>query len=186
MDYPQSTSDKPDLDWSQIKETVRMLNLAVAQIDMAMRQSDDSISSLTNSFTSMIGKVNAISAATADLKCDDKAEQIEQIRKNSESISSSVNHSIIAFQFYDKLSQRLDHVNHALKSLSDLVEDQGRLFNPAEWKGLKDQIRSRYSMKEEQNMFDFLLAGASIEEALDCCRDKVNSMTSSDDDIELF
>jgi len=186
MTYQQSTSDRPDLDWSQINETVRMLNLAVAQIDMAMRQSDDSIGALTNSFTSMIGKVNAISTALDNLPCEEHQAEIELTRRNCAEIAHSVNHSIVAFQFYDKLSQRLDHVNHALKALSGLVEDQAKIYNPAEWAGLKYQIRSRYSMKEEQDMFDILLAGATIEEALDSCREKVTSLTSSEDDIELF
>lgn len=31
------------LDWSQVRETVRMINLAVAQIEMSMNEGDDSI-----------------------------------------------------------------------------------------------------------------------------------------------
>ena len=36
-DKKPSISTAPDLDWSQVRETVRMLNLAVAQIDKAMK-----------------------------------------------------------------------------------------------------------------------------------------------------
>ena len=33
-----STSINPDLDWSQLKETILMLNLSVAQIDQSMNE----------------------------------------------------------------------------------------------------------------------------------------------------
>lgn len=186
MEIKNSMAEKPDLDWSQVRETVRMMNLAVAQIDMAMRDSDDSISALTNSFTSMVGYVNAISQAASQITDDENAATIADIQKNCTEVTSNMQHSIVAFQFYDKLSQRLDHVNHSLTALTDLVADQSRLYNPNEWIGLQGKIRGRYSMKEEQDMFDALLNGATINEALDMCRDKVNHITSSDDDIELF
>ena len=186
MTKETSTAERPDLDWSQVKETVRMINLAVAQIDMAMRESDDSINALTGSFTAMVDHVSAISQTAAQISGEENAGAIESIQHNCQDVTDNMQHSIIAFQFYDKLSQRLDHVNHSMTSLAELVADQSRLYNPAEWVGLQNQIRSRYSMKEEQDMFDVLLGGASIEEALDACRDKVNHMTSSAEDIELF
>ena len=37
MTQSQSTSNKPDLNWSQVREAVMMLNLTVARIDNAMR-----------------------------------------------------------------------------------------------------------------------------------------------------
>ncbi len=36
-----SSAQNPDLDWSQGRETVRMVNLAVAQIEMSMTEGDD-------------------------------------------------------------------------------------------------------------------------------------------------
>ncbi len=180
-----STADNPDLDWSQVRETVRMMNLAVAQIDMAMRHSDDSISALTNSFTSMVGYVNIISQNADQITGDENQEVAEVIRENCMEVTKNMQHSIVAFQFYDKLAQRLDHVNHAMQSLAELVADQSKLYNPNEWIGLQGKIRSRYSMKEEQDMFDALLSGATIEEALEMGREKINDI-ASEDDIELF
>jgi hypothetical protein len=49
MEMPQnfsvtpSTSARPDLDWSQVRETIMMLNLAVAQIEMALKDSGGSV-----------------------------------------------------------------------------------------------------------------------------------------------
>lgn len=182
----KSIAEKPDLDWSQVRETVRMLNLAVAQIDMAMRQSDDSIGALTNSFTAMVEHVNVINHSAAKIQGDVNADAVDSIQQNCREVTANMQHSIVAFQFYDKLSQRLDHVNHSIAWLAELVSDQSKLYNPAEWVSLQGKIRGRYSMREEQEMFDALLGGASIEQALDVCRDKINHMTSSEEDIELF
>lgn len=180
-----STSSAPDLDWSQVSETVRMLNLAVAQIAMAMHEGEDSVGSLTRSFTTLVGSVEDIAQAAAGLE---DASDIESVRSavlsRSAAVQGGIQQSIVAFQFYDRLSQRLDHVRFALESLSGLVADRSRLFNPEEWRGLQHQIRSKYSMQEEQEMFEALLRGASIEDALAIVRQRMNE--GDIDDIELF
>ena len=67
MDLPGSSARNPDLDWSQVRETILMLALAVAQIEMSMRESDGSVEVLSNSFTSMVGQVKMIERTVAAL-----------------------------------------------------------------------------------------------------------------------
>lgn len=181
-----SKAQAPDLDWSQIQETVRMLHLSVAQIEMAMNEGDESIGTLSNSFTSMIGNVKTISAAAEGLTHLEKDAPIEHaIQQNCAQVEAQMHAAIVAFQFYDKLSQRLAHVMHSMESLAELVGDRSRLYHPYEWTGLQEKIRSRYSTQEEQDMFDALLSGASIHEALQECEAK-RMERSGQDDIELF
>ena len=178
-----SAADSPDLDWSQVMETVRMLNLSVAQINMAMKEGDDSVESLTSAFTDMVGRVNDISDTANTIEVADNKIKGD-ILGSCASVQGSIQQTIVAFQFYDRLSQRLEHVQHVLEDLSGLVSDNSRLFNPSEWDRLQKKISGRYTMKEEQDMFEALLAGASIDEALDIVRQK---MSEGDiDDIELF
>lgn len=179
-----STSDQPDLDWSQVAETVRMLNLAVAQIAMAMHEGEDSVESLSQSFTEMVGNVNEIASAVSELEGAKESEIKSEILHNCASVQGRIQQNIVAFQFYDRLSQRLDHVKFALDSLSGLVSDGSRLFNPGEWRSLQEAIRGRYTMREEQDMFDALARGATIEEALEMVRKKIHQ--GEIDDIELF
>ena len=61
-----STAARPDLDWSQVRETILMLNLAVAQIEMALKESSGSVDVLTNSFTDMYGNLMALVQAALD------------------------------------------------------------------------------------------------------------------------
>lgn len=180
-----SQAIEPDLDWSQITETVRMLNLSVAQISMAMNEGEDSVQSLTDNFTGMVTSVNNIADVAQEMDGDVVGTETKMtIVGNCAGVQGSIQQAIIAFQFYDRLSQRLDHVKHALEQLTDVVTDRSRLFDPAAWALLQTVIRSKYTMQEEQDMFEALLAGATIDEALEQVREVIHE--GDINDIELF
>ena len=181
MDNMESSSKQPDLDWSQIRETVRMLNVSVAQVGMAMRDGDDSVQTLTNSFSMMIEQVTNMRKMVNESDIDQSLKN--NLNAQGKDIDEMMVHSIVAFQFYDKLTQRLDHVSEMLGELSSLVGDNSQLFNPYAWRDLQDKIRSRYSMVEEQAMFDAIISGASVEDALAEADKAINDL---EDDIELF
>ena len=88
----------------------------------------------------------------------------------------------IAFQFYDKLVQRLAHVGLSLGDLSNLVSDSRRLYNPGEWVGLQDKIKAKYSTREEIAMFDAVMQGMPVQQAVDKF---MTEMKEKSDDIEL-
>ena len=185
QDQSPSTAVSPDLDWSQVRETVRMLFLAVAQIEIALRESDDSVEHLTNAFTTMVGYENVIALAVDDLPADENTAIVrDTIKQNAEKVSSEMQGAIMAFQFYDKLTQRLAHVSSSIEELSDLVGDMQRIYNPYEWKGLQTKIKSKYSMREEHEMFDSVMKGGDVRDAIR----KYNDAHKKDleDDIEFF
>ncbi len=196
MDLPGSSARNPDLDWSQVRETILMLALAVAQIEMSMRESDGSVEVLSNSFTSMVGQVKMIERTVAALP--DSVEMTDAktaIIISCATVSEMMHSAIIAFQFYDKLTQRLNHVTGSLGSLADLVNDQRRLYNPYEWLGMQEKIKSRYTMEEERLMFDAIMQGKTVKQALaiyvqaieDRKQKTADSSSGGDeDDIELF
>jgi hypothetical protein len=66
---------------------------------------------------------------------------------------------------------------------SDLVADPRRLFNPGEWVGLQDKIKTKYSTREEIAMFDAVMQGVPVQEAVDKF---MAEMKEKSDDIELF
>lgn len=55
-----SGSRSPDLDWSQVRETVKLLAVSVALVQSSMKEGDSSVNTLTDSFTSIVGDMNAI------------------------------------------------------------------------------------------------------------------------------
>ena len=182
---PRGTSaHMPDLNWSQVRETVLMLELAAVQIESAMKDSNTSVEVLTDSFTTMAGYMRTISDTVQTLPDQGEVGVAKQnLSGVSEHVSSMVHQAIIAFQFYDKLVQRLAHVGLSLGDLSDLVGNTRRLFNPSEWVDLQTRIKSKYSTREEIAMFEAVMNGMPVQQAVD---QFMAEMKEQSDDIELF
>ncbi len=184
-----STSFRPDLDWSQLKETILMLNLSIAQIDQSMNEGNSSVATLSNSFTSLATNLSDIQSSISQLNENDTdSEKMKMIIQGSTSTAlDKVQSTIIAFQFYDKLTQRLDHVSQSLSALSTLISNPNALYSPTEWQTLQASIRSKYTMEEERRMFDKVISGVAIEKALqEFKEDMANRIDDGEDEIELF
>lgn len=178
-----TTSHQPDLDWSQLKETVLMLNLAVTQIDQSMHDGNQSVDTLASSFTDLASLMAGLSKDIEDMP---DGELKDRMSFSTAQASSNVHAAIIAFQFYDKLSQRLNHVSNDLEALTQLISNPSTLYAPPAWKALQDKIREKYTMEEERTMFDQVLSGVSITEALAEYKQAMDAKNNQDDDIELF
>lgn len=181
-----STASRPDLDWSQVRETILMLNLSMAQIELAMNDSATSVGELTDSFTSISGSLSAIHKVTQNLpnlpEVMAAKDEIDNLRGE---ISEKVGQAIIAFQFYDRLSQRLSHVCRSLDDLGVLVNDPVRLYNPYAWVALQQKIRSKYVTEDDKQMFDTLMETRDVKKSLSefMKRKREHQPTG---DIELF
>ncbi len=174
----------PDLDWNLLRETILMLELSAGQIEHAMKDSNTSVEVLTDSFTSMAGYLGSMSDVMDSLPDDgDAGEKKAEMQRMALNVTGMVQQSIIAFQFYDKLTQRLSHVCHSLASMNDLVADRQRLYSPSEWVALQQKIRSKYTTAEEHALFEAVMEGVPVQEALDRY---MNDMKDKGDDIELF
>ncbi|MCK4951651.1 MAG: hypothetical protein KAS48_07520 [Gammaproteobacteria bacterium] len=177
----KSSAGNPDLDWSQIKETVLLLHAATAQIQSSMTEGEESVTALTESFTTLVGKTSIIGEAAESLK--DSTEK-QTILSNYHDVLDQVQSAIVAFQFYDRMTQRLEHVSHSLGSLAELIGEHDRVFSPYEWKGLQKTIQSRYTNESDRTLFEAILDGASVDKALKLAKEK--AAQEKDDDIELF
>ena len=118
--------------------------------------------------------------------------QRSDIMAASQQMHQQMQRAIVAFQFYDRLTQKLHHVNESLTHLGDLISDSRRLYNPGEWNRIQQEIRSNYTMECERLMFDHIMQGATVREALELYRHQFEQTESlactdnTDDDIELF
>jgi hypothetical protein len=77
----------------------------------------------------------------------------------------------------------LAHVSHSLAALNDLVGDKSRVLSPQEWVVLQEKIRSKYTSVEECAMFDAVMGGMTVHEALD---HYMSDMKDKGSDIDLF
>lgn len=183
-----SRAHAPDLDWSQVRETVSMLELAAGQVEAAMKDSNTSVEVLTDTFTSLAEVLQHIEVALDTLPDTVGNGMVKgEIQENTRLVAAKVHQAIIAFQFYDKLVQRLDHVCHGLAGLSQLVADRQRLYNPSEWQALQDAILAKYTMVEEHAMFQAVLGGATVKEALETYMAvRMEEIKNSGGEVELF
>lgn len=106
-------------------------------------------------------------------------------------MQASINESIEAFQFYDRISQRLDHVARGLERMCDIACKPETRENPQCWEQIQNEVRSSYSMEAEKIMFEHILQGASVKEALQIYHDHFDtsnndSGTTSTDEVVLF
>jgi len=178
----------PDLDWSQIRETVLMLELAVGQVGMAMKDSNSSVEVLADTFTSLVDTLQLIDAAIDTLPDTIGNGLVKaEIRDNTRLVAGKIRRAIIAFQFYDKLVQRLDHVCTGLEGLAKLIADRQRLCEPSEWKRLQDEILAKYTMAEERAMFESVLNGMPVKKALETyMKARLREIAASGGEVELF
>lgn len=172
------TTDNNDKNWCQMRETVLLINVAVARIEHAMMEGNDSFTTLSESFVEIVNSANQITHAENNL--ENSAAKL-RIDENCKDISQRVESSIIAFQFYDKLSQRMALISKTLNSLTEILNDPNKTNVQDEWKKLQNVIRSKYTLDADQQMFDDVLNGMPIKEALAAAIE-----TTTEDDIEFF
>lgn len=181
-----SSASRPDLDWSQVRETILMLNLSMTQIELALHDSSSSVGELTDSFTSISSALSAIREVAGCLPDTPEVSAAKtEIGHLGAEVSGKVNQAIIAFQFYDRLSQRLSQVCRNLDDLGTLVSDPVRLYNPFAWVALQQKIRSKYVTEDDKHMFDTLIATRDVQLAL-AEFVKRKREQQPDGDIELF
>lgn len=169
-------------DWNHVRETTRMMELAIGQIEAAMTDSNASVEVLTDSFTTMAGYMRMIANTINELPDDG---EVGELKRNTleaaNHVTGMVHNSIIAFQFYDKLAQRISHVSHSLAVMNELMDDRQRIAKPQEWVVLQEKIRAKYTTVDECAMFDAVMHGMSVHEALDHYKVELK-----DNDIDLF
>lgn len=171
-------------DWSHVKDTIRMLNLAIAQIQTTLEDSGRSMDTLTQVFTE-------IGQHTVKLQNSAVSDDVpEEFLKTTQLFNDHLNEAIQAFQFYDRLSQRLEHVSLGLEQTTSLLDDPKDLHQPQAWDKIFDELRKTYTMDCERLMFEHLSRGASVQEALEIYKHNFAKQDTAPDDtgddVELF
>jgi len=169
----------------EVQATVHMLDLAIAHLHMAMTESADSVGQLGDVFPAIADGTAAIREAVGRLRGECEAEgDADRIVERCEEMECTMHRAIVAFQFYDRMIQRLSHVRDSLIALGALIGDSARVSSPGAWENLREMIWCSYSMESERAVFDALVNGASMEQALAL----VKKPGSADQpaDIDLF
>lgn len=159
------------------RQIERALQLAIVQIDMTLRESAESVEHMIGAITSLSGTLHRIhsdlhahmpeSGSVSD--CADAREHVRQ--------------AIMAFQFHDRMTQRLSHVMENLAEIATVVSAPDS-EHAALWENLQKRMRQVYSLEQEQAIHKALHKGLPA--------DKANTGTDAGrkhavaGDIELF
>lgn len=177
--------------WRHIQETINMLYLAICQIEATMTDSNHSVETLTQSFTQLANHTRIVGNHIQELQNIDELQAFKNdMVRTTDEMQHNINASIRAFQFYDRVCQRLDHIAASLEKVTRVIGDEEQRNCEQTWTGVQQEIKNSYSMEAERLMFEFIMRGASVEEALAVYRHHFNERSGSvdrdGDEIELF
>ncbi|MEA3405306.1 MAG: hypothetical protein U9R28_06155 [Pseudomonadota bacterium] len=182
----------------EVQQTILMLNLSIAQIDLSISEGDHSVNALIDSFTYMSQQIEQIKAASEEILSSEAASDVVQthhqmLTTHTSELSDKMQQAVIAFQFYDKLSQRLAHVSHGLSGLAEIVSNQMQVKDQKEWEDFKQSVRKGTTMREEEELFELIFdQKVPTEEAIDIMRGRMlermneEENRNEEDEIELF
>ncbi len=188
----RSTESDHELEkeWSHVGETINMLYLAVCQIESTMGDANQSVEVLTKSFTKLASHTSEVSQQLQGLNEVDQLNVFkEDLSSTASELQSHIASSVEAFQFYDRVCQRIDHVARSLEQVSGLLSDKRAIYEQQAWKDVQANIKSSYSMEAERIMFEYIMRGGSVQEALEIYKHHFNDAQNDPDDkdeIELF
>jgi hypothetical protein len=167
--------------WTPEQQIARMLLLCEAQMESALSESDVAMDELIKSFKGLIeagqalGTQHEAKGETADL-----AQQLDALRQQTAA-------AVVAFQFYDKLTQRLGHVRYSLSALAMFVCDREKAHERDQWRRLFSTLRRLYRTEDERELFKLMVEGASAEEAREHIQQStVTLRAAATGEIEIF
>lgn len=158
-----------------------VLSLATAQMKVGIRESGNSVGTLSNTYMDMVQDVGELKALLES--ADDKA-----ISQGTRSTAVGICNRFldrttagtIGFQFYDQLSQRLNTVSTTLQDVKKVVATPDQEPTQVEWDNLRASIRQRSTNAKDNILFEKLEEGEGISTAVS------SALNHQADDIDLF
>jgi hypothetical protein len=169
--------------WTPEQQIARLLSLCEAQMESALSESDVAVQELVKSFAGLIEAGQALgsmSEKAPEAGATDMAAQLDALKKQTAA-------AIVAFQFYDKLTQRLGHVRYSLSALAMFVCDGAKTGERDQWRRMFATLRRLYRTEEERQLFRMMVEGASAEEAREHIQQStLTSRAAPTGEIEIF
>jgi hypothetical protein len=165
-------------------QMANMLGLCEAQMQSALHDSDQAVDALIQAFTCLVDTARTVNAMTEQLPPEIKATIGSGLSEQVETISKQMASAVIAFQFYDKLTQRLGHVRYSLSTLALFVCDRSQSASPDQWRRLLNALRRLYRTEEERQIFQTIMDGIASEETP--FDPNASSQNAKVGEIELF
>ncbi|AJQ95353.1 hypothetical protein [Gynuella sunshinyii] len=151
-----------------------LIKVSVAQIKCIVADSNQSVTELTDAFIGIAGIIEK-------LRQTDKPQAMD-IDKDLHELYQKVHQGIVAFQFFDRMSQRLEHVTDTLEKVEHYQQHEQQ-----DASALLVQLRTALTSESERIVFDQVMHGHSVTTALQSyLQYEQEHLRKHDQDIELF
>lgn len=141
------------------QQIAQMLGLCESQMESAQHESDRSVDSLVQAFTSLAEVTRTIGSLAAALPADTATQQGRDLQAQLDTLSQQMAAAVVAFQFYDKFTQRLGHVRYSLSALALFVCSPAQIQQPEQWAKLHSTLRRLYRTEAEREVFHMVMDG---------------------------
>lgn len=163
------------------------LSLASGEIKVSMKDASTVVQKLTATFMEMVNDVHKIKIAAEKMQTNDgeHAASKTEIIQLCDQYLNKVEAGTVGFQFYDKMTQRLQHTSGNIKRLMLMTERPNALFDKNSWEQLKENIEKSYNMEEDRALFHALMNGDSIQNAIKLATE-IKEKQQKENKIEIF
>ncbi|HEX7113541.1 MAG TPA: hypothetical protein VF193_00265 [Steroidobacter sp.] len=142
-------------EWTPEQQLANVLEICGAQMQSALSESDLAVETLLQAFTAFAAMVRELESLPEELKNALPAGFSEQLA----SVGKQVTSAVVAFQFYDKLTQRLGHVRYSLSALATFVCNKAQASEREHWQNLLATLERLYRTQEERQLFQRMAQG---------------------------
>ncbi len=160
---------------------VTLLQLAAAQLALSLKETEQPFDNLSKLFIEIVEGYNQIE----ELIGSESQQDINQLKTLHQQTQSRVRNAIIDFQFYDRMTQRLQHIMSNIQDAIACLEPNSNM-NDDEWQKIFDNIEKSYTMREEIQLFNSIRNGEGFEEAVKSLITQTFKKEAVESEIELF
>ena len=166
-----------------LSTTDTMIRLAHVFLRFAQRDGDQSSENLSVH----IGELRECLSKLMDIesKHDENVEKMGSVGSYQMALvgnaMNALNQIVVSLQFFDRISQRMDH---SLKCLQ--VLESTDLTSPLDGEFDVSAIHNILTMEDERDVFFQVMEGVSVGDAIDKAFTDIEKQADNDDSIELF
>ena len=163
-------TSQTDLEITEFSNPYKLQELTKALIKFSMQDGDRASQELSVRLSNIHDQFTALGVnLDSGAELDREAAKLNIMQGVTELTSC-----LIELQFFDRISQRMDHATQSLDAVSQGEPEQAA-------------IAGVFTMEDERILYGALIEGKSVDEAVKKANaDLINVVNSKEDDIELF
>ena len=166
---------------SHTANQVTLLQLAAAQLALSLKETEQPFDDLSKLFIEIVEGYNTMEGLIGSTDSG----EIEKLQELHKGTQARVRNAIIDFQFYDRMTQRLQHIMGTIQDAIKTLEIKAN-GNDAEWQEIFARIEKSYTMREETQLFDSIRSGEGFETAVKNLIEQTFKKEAVESEIELF